>query len=283
MLEMEPAAYSGTSQPMYFDGITFRNVDNCLLRPTASGSYHQIRRCTFREIWQPLGGDNPSAIMWTANTIGGPYRHYVALQNNVGVDMDNGQTCGMYKLYTFRKLLIEDDEAYQCGSPFDIKQDCPRFEVRGGWYRDNIYQQPGIVGNQNANCSGEIRYNRVTSRASSAGVNGGPALALNNFSNTARVDVYRNTLVGMVWIEGNAGTGPFRFYRNVIINDNTTYAGRLSYTNYAATSGLVQLGTGDDADLLGSVGSGIVNESTDLALTGASRTAYLGLKGHEIP
>jgi hypothetical protein len=187
----------------------------------------------------------------------------------------------MYKLYTFRKLLIEDDNASTCGSPFDIKQDCPRFEVRGGWYRDNVYQQPGIVGNQHANCSGEIRYNRVTSRASSAGVNGGPALALNNFSDTARVDVYRNTFVGKVWIEGTTGVGPFRFYRNVIINDNTTYPDRLSYDSYSGTSGLVQLGAGADANLVGGVGSGIVNESGGLELTG-SYTQYVGQKGYQL-
>ena len=282
MLELEPAALSSTSQPIYLDGITFTNVSNSLLRPTANGSYHHIRRCTFSDVWEPTGGANPAGIMWSQGTL----RHYTALQDNVGVDLDHGATCGMYKLYSHKKLLIEDDEASVCGSPFDIKYGCPRFEIRGGWYRDNTYSEPGIVGNQNGAsgeyCSGEIRYNRVTCRGNAGGVSAVPALALNNFGNTADVDVYRNTFVGKVWIENTTGTGTFTFKNNVIINDNTTYADRLSYDDYAGTSSLVALGTGDDTNLVGAIGSGIVNESTDLALTGSSRTTYLGQKGHEL-
>lgn len=283
MLDFEPSAYSASSKPIYLDGIVFSNVSNCLIRVTANGSYHHVRRCTFTQIHTPAGGDNPSGIMWSIGTL----RHYTALQDNTGFDLDNGQTCGMYKLYSHKKLLIEDDEAYECGAPFDIKYGCPRFEVRGGWYRDNVYQECGISGNQNGAtgefCSGEIRYNRVTSRSSSLGVNGGVAIGLNNFSNTEAVDIYRNTVVGKIQIEPagvDSSGGPFRFRNNIIINDNSTHADRISYLN-ATNQALVQLGSGTTANLTGAIGSGIVNESSDLLLTPAY-LQYRGSKGHQI-
>lgn len=279
------------TNPTYLQDLTFSNVSNELLKMHGFGHYYTFRRCTFKDIWEPTEGDNPSGIMWTTGDVS-VLRHYVAMQENTNFDLDHGATAGAYKFYAVKKLLIEDEECYDAGNPFDIKFSVPRFEIRNSWYHDTVYSsggrsQLGIGGNQNGQtdgeCSGEIRYCRVTGRASPLGTTNGEVIALNNFNRTDAVHVYRNTLVGMIRIE-SSGTddGPFTFRDNVIINNNITYPDRITY-DFAAAQANVVLGTGDDANITGAIGSGIVNEAGDLALIGASRTAYLGSKGHEIP
>lgn len=284
MVDLEPESYAADAQPVYFDGIESFGASNCLWRLSVEGHYHTFRRMTFRDIWEPTEGDNPGGIMHVTT---GTMRQYCTYQDNVGYDLDHGATCGLYKFYGLRKLLIEDNEAYTTGGPFDLKFATPRFEVRGCWFHDNAYIDQGIVGNQNGQSgdyvSGEVRFNRITGRGYSGGPSDAYVVNLNNFALTEQVDVYRNTLVGAIRIQPAASDtgGPFKFYNNVIINDNTGHPDNISYDNPVNT-GLVELGAGAAANVVGAEGSGVVNEAGDLALIGASRTAYLGTHGHEI-
>lgn len=285
MVELEPERSSASAQPVFLDGIEFTNVSNCLLRLQVEGHYHTFRRCTFRDIWAPVEGDNPAAVMHVTTS---QFHEYCTYQNNVGHRLHHGASSGMYKFYAVRKMLIEDDHAFQTGGPFDLKFGCPRFEIRGCWYHDNVYIDQGVVGNQNGlaggQCSGEVRYNRITGRGYPSGASEANVINLNNFGLTEQVDVYRNTLVGAIRVQPAAADqgGPFRFRNNVILNNNGGHSARVTFDN-PANRGLVIAGTGASANVVGRLGSGIVNEGGDLALVGPSRKAYLGTHGHEIP
>jgi hypothetical protein len=129
-----------------------------------------------------------------------------------------------------------------------------------------------IGGNMHENSTtGEINFNLVNSPAGQA------SLDINQDGMAGRIDIYRNTLVGPVWLRStDAADGPFRFYDNVIISsDSGTPAG----------SRILNMGAVDQSrititnNLTGAPGGGIVDAS---GLLTSSYAQYRGVRGHEL-
>ncbi|MBL8743313.1 MAG: hypothetical protein JNK04_19515 [Myxococcales bacterium] len=127
----------------------------------------------------------------------------------------------------------------------------------------------GIEGTENGgDASGEIRYNLML-------CSGGTAQEVNQDSMAERIDLYRNTFIGNVFVlAADQEDGPFNFSRNVIVNESTG-------TDHVS---LVDNGGADVVtyfeNLSGSEAEGLVDENG--LLTGAS-AVYRGSRGHEIP
>ncbi len=104
------------------------------------------------------------------------------------------------------------------------------------------------------------------------------AVWLNQDGLCGSVNVYRNTLVGSVYVStlNDANDGPFTFKNNVIVNSDTGYPSQIM--TYGAYTNLVVIGTGSEANLAAT--SGIVDSAGNL--TGTYQQ-YLGTHGYQIP
>lgn len=285
-----------STNPIYIDGIEFRNYYHMVFQlsygsniSTALASYDKFCNLNIHDVADSIDGSNSGCIDSLSNS-GGPPRYYTVYQDNNFHD----NLCGGIKLYWQYKSLwdgcqfVDNGGDPPSGSPNhaggpDHKAACGRFEVRACTFRNvpsaavvpdanGTSNDAGVGGNQNAStavpafaASGEVRYNKLggSSRPGLRVVN------MNNFSNSGQIYYYRNTGIGR-WNVENSGpnsTGPFTFYRNIIIND--TGAGQTDRIT-VSSGDRSRIETQDN--LSGVVADGIVDASLDLQ--GAYLTSY---------
>jgi hypothetical protein len=300
------------ANPLYFEDIIFENYYHIALQAERNGSsYEHFRGLEFRNVANSVNGANSSCID-SLRADGSPARYYVAYQDCYFHD----NRTGAWKVYWQYKALVEDcrvidnggasemaGHASSAGGP-DVKAQCGRFEYRYSEFSNHpsiavipdingADQDSGFGGNMDAptaapsnRASGEIRYCKF-GHFDRPGLR---VINMNNFAESASIFLYRNTAVGRVNIENSdTGVGPFRHYRNVYVNDtgaSATAFDRITFSGTApGTGALLELGTGEDANLAYSVAAAqhTIIDGTTLRLTGTARDEYLGQKGHEMP
>lgn len=282
-----------STNPIYMDGIEFRNYYHIVFQLGIAASAHYDKFCNLNvhDVIDSIDGSNSSCNDSLSNS-GGPPRYYVVYQDN---NYHDNQASGI-KIYWQYKCLWDGCQFLDSGGAPpsggsvgaagpDHKAACGRFEVRLCTFRNQppsnevpdingASNDSGIGGNQNASnavpnfpASGECRYNKIGGFARP----GLRIVDMNNFSNSGSIFFYRNTGVGRWNVENSSTGGPFTFYRNVIINDvNSGDPDRISSLGGARAS--IVLGTGVGSNLSGGTSAGIVD--SNLNLQGAFLASY---------
>lgn len=253
---------------LYVDGLETRN-SRIIGFQVDRGSYGVFRRLRMHDhnmIRANLDGTNASFIM-TLGGQAGDWCQYLAIQNNEFYNMPADMALKIYQQW---KMVIENNIMRDGFFGTELKADMPQFT-----YRANTHLRltgRAIGGNMHENSTtGEINFNLVNSPAGQA------ALDINQDGMAGRIDIYRNTLVGPVWLRStDAADGPFRFYDNVIISsDSGTPAGSRIYNMGAVDQSRIMISN----NLTGAPGGGIVDAS---GLLTSAYAQYRGVRGHEL-
>ncbi len=132
-------------------------------------------------------------------------------------------------------------------------------------YIDSSSASGGIYDEMEA-CWNNVKHSGTSAYQTRIGISG--------TSSVQNIYIYRNTFTGGYIRHGDAtGGGPVWYQNNVRQYDS------YGPTGIRTDSGALYTVQGTETDLVAN--SGLVDGTTNL-LTGANRTAYLGLKGHEV-
>ena len=259
----------------YIDGLETRNARNIGFQ-LVGGDYNVIRRVDMHDHnpgGEDLDGQNPAHIM----SVDGE-KWYTIIQDS---DFHGAPTAGGLKLYNEGKILIEDNRFYDAAAACDWKVGIER----GTFRRNHVHDitDTGLYGNMSHRYemyvrNGEVCYNLfdVPELVDDGWDNG--AIGLNWDGFAGRFDVYRNTIVGRVYVaQASADTGPFHWARNVIVNDDTDApdGAHISHHEVGDASRI----TTDD-NLVGTPTDGIVDADGNLT---AAYASHRGTHGYELP
>lgn len=279
------------SDAVYLDGFTTTRsmaVGFQFLRSNRRGVH--VRRMTMSDHGPGIDGGNSAFLMWGQLYGGGGVPDtqgygdvvYECTLSDVLVDATH------LKLYSWWKGLIHGCAIANGSSREDIavKADCTQFTIRACTLTD-----ASIGGNQDSHnvgeeTSGEICFNNLE-RAVTGSEGGALLIGVDKVDDIIGPHyVYRNTIRGLIRLEDVVtGDGPYVFHNNVIVNAEgaqspwpfvteatITDASRVQITTSATPTGT--------ENLAGAAADGLVDANG--LLTGAARTAYLGLMGHEL-
>ncbi|HEY7497037.1 MAG TPA: putative Ig domain-containing protein [Vicinamibacterales bacterium] len=246
---------------VYVDG--FETVNSRLIAFQFTGMQQgpTFRKLRMHAHGPGTDGSNASFIM-TMISLGSPTSNMV-VQDSEFWDLTGLATT--LKIYSQRKLLIEDTVQHDATYGVELKADVSQFTVRNNYFYDcNGF---ALGGNMHYDTTyGEILLNYIRSA---------DALQLNNDSDARTIHVYRNTLVGRVLVSAtDSADGPFYFINNVIVNSNSgTPAGsHITYEEVSAPSRIIQVN-----NLAGYPSDNIVDGAGNLTTAYA---AYRGTHGH---
>jgi hypothetical protein len=227
-------------------------------------TFRRLRMHTHSEPGANNDGTNASLIMTTQSY--GNQSRYTTIQDNEFYDVPVDLAI---KTYSLIKCLIENNTFHDMLTGIELKADVPQFTVRGNtFYNIGV---DGIAGNMDeGTTSGEINFNLVRDARRWA-------LDVNMNGTARRIDTYRNTFKGRVRVRNtDSADGPFAFYNNVILNDDSgTPAGsHILQENVTAP----QVITIRD-NLVGPLSSTIVDTSGYLT---TSYAQYVGIRGFQV-
>jgi len=180
------------------------------------------------------------------------------------------------KIYSQSKLLIENTAQFNATVATELKADVRQFTVRANRFYDisgtalggNMHGCTGCGAALAQSTRGEIIFNLARSN--------NIALDLNQDGLASEVYTSRNTLLGRVQLRNtDAADGPFYFYRNVIVNnDSGTPAGsHVHHSNVSAPLRQILL-----ENLVGDPTDDVTDANGNL--TPAYRS-YVGTRGYE--
>jgi hypothetical protein len=227
-------------------------------------TFRRLRMHTNSEPGANNDGSNAALIMTTQN-----YHNesrYMTIQDNEFYDVPVDLAI---KTYSLIKVLIEDNVFHDMLTAIELKADVPQFTVRANTFY-NIGQD-AIAGNMDEGVtSGEINFNLIRSPVRWA-------VDINQNGTARRIDIYRNTIKGRIRVRNtDAADGPFNFYDNVILNDDSgTPSG--SKILHESVSAPARVTTRDN--LVGPLNSTIIDT---IGLLTSQYSQYLGLRGHQI-
>jgi hypothetical protein len=255
---------------LYVDGLEATNA-RVIGFQTGDGAYGVFRRVRMHDlnmINAELDGSNAAFIMTLSSysdaDVGGNisgWSQHLAIQDSEFFGSPNNVAI---KIYSQWKLLIEDNYFHDSLGGVELKADIPQFT-----YRHNVHERiPGISigGNMHSYTThGEVLFNLVKPV-------GQYALDLNQDGYAKRVDIYRNTFLGRVRLRNtDAADGPFAFYNNVIVNDDS--GSHITMESVDPSRATVS------NNLVGTASDGIVDANGRLLGTYVS---FTGTRGYEI-
>ena len=273
---------SPTDSDMWFSNIRFQDAKRHILK--GRGARYTIFDCYFYNLYVTLDGYNSSMVMYGGNyDLTAWYGHFTSNT----FDYVTGSEGSFAKSYSMNKCVWEyndfinpDDQIVLEG--LAIKGHDQYSSVRKNTF-DGEFTASAIDGNMHNGNDIDISFNLIlNSNDGSGGATRAGALTV-NYGNTADGDwyFYRNTFEGAIQYRGATG-GPFHFDNNVIINETASYDdpdGSLLHPNSGtASSSILDLGTGANADLVGNAADGIIDASGDLT---ESYSAYVGTHGYQ--
>lgn len=214
-------AFYGNSHNTYVDGFRVTNMAYFGFRVEGMGNYQVFRRNYFTRLGPTERSINEGWIT-TASSGNDRMGSYMTIQDNVFEEVDAGSCI---KLYSTQRTLIEDNI---CRANYDTTghHSSEGIAIKGGpldriTVRHNIIYditQRGIGGNMHGLGSADILFNRIYNIRTSEGT----ALEVNQDGMANNVRIYRNTIVGPVWVRNtDAEDGPFTFSENIIINNDS--------------------------------------------------------------
>ncbi|MGE0030141.1 MAG: Ig domain-containing protein [Steroidobacteraceae bacterium] len=268
---VDPSAiirFQNSSQyPIYLEGLEGRNFRNIGFQIVSSVSnFTVLRKLRIHDMILGVDGENPAGIMFTSGY--SDASQYAAVQDSEFYRLNNG---GGLKVYSQKKMIIENNVFRDSTGGFDLKSHVPRFDVRGNTFL-NI-ETYSLFGNMHENngepASGEIRFNNINTRTAMW------SLEVNQDCMGGEMFIGRNTIVGGVRLRCVQSTnGPFSFFNNVIVNNNPDTLSGLTYYNVVDRSRISTVGT-----LYGGSDAGIVDSN---GLLTSSYQQYLGTHGHQL-
>lgn len=254
-----------------FDPTSF--LDKCFQIVCGAGHYETFwgHTCDEDTLDCLIGGSNSGMLMMVTN--GDMQSWYLTVRD---VEVANAAV-GPIKSYGMRRPRYEYINTHDNADGWDLKATQTEFEVVFCKWKDNeSIPQGGLFGNMALN--GAIRTSGVLQNCLIYQIDAGAnalAVDIGQDGVVADVTAQRCTFVGRVQVRNvNAGDGPISFQRCVNINADSGYTDRVFLSG--TTAALVSY----TDNLSGGIADGIVD--SDGKLTGASRTAYLNLRGHEI-
>jgi hypothetical protein len=263
-----------TDGPIYLDGFETANSHNMAFQFGAS-HFGVVRRMNMHHQGPGQDGANSAFLMFLSN-YGSPAIGTV-IQDNTFSDITYGTGNCALKMYSLNKSLVEDNIFHSTDAGGEaivaIKSDIPRFTVRRNTFYD--IRTPAIGGNMhriNDATSGEILFNNVRAGAS-------VALFINQDGQAGRIDVYRNTFNGRVWVRNtDSGDGPFNFYNNVIVSGDPPgrwiSESRIHFENVTDAARIIATN-----NLEGTPSQNLTDSSGSLS---APNAAYLGTHGWQL-
>jgi hypothetical protein len=254
--------------PVYLDGLEIvGSWDKGMQFVSGTCHYPVFRRLDIHDVAEAIEGANSAGIMTLVNPDGTSI--YGAYQDN---DFHDNAPGGI-KQYSHGKVLWENCQFRNSGGGPDLKAHVPRFEVRSCTFRDNGGPKGGLFGNMHeglqgdGQASGEIRYNLMLTP-------GIIAQDVNQDGQAHEVHLYRNTWVGDVLARNaDSADGPFRFTRNVIVNESDE-TDHITLYDVIDPSVIIYLD-----NLTGYPADGIVDANGQLQ---GSFTSFLGSRGHQL-
>jgi hypothetical protein len=275
-------AFYGTANNVYWDGLRIVNIAIHGVRTEGAGNYQVFRRGTWTIQGPTVRSANAGMITFYASGgAGSPMGAYTAIQDNVFSEIDGGMCV---ELYSVQRILIEDNVCHTVyssngfaddGGVFIKGGEMQRVTVRGNTFHD--VARRAIAGNMLVLRSAEILFNRVYNvrniKNYTADGNYNPvALEVNQNGAAGVIHIYRNTLVGRVFVYNtDAADGPFYFQQNVIVNDDP--GTHIAFENVTEASRVVVTD-----NLVGKPGDRIVDANGNL--TGSS-AAQVGRRGYQ--
>lgn len=260
---------------IYIHGIRFQDMLNHAIRML--GNRQVFFECEFENLGPGQDGANSSFLMFsTSGGTGG--QDYPFIKN---CRFNNLNTGAFIKLYSTWKILIEGNTfSNGSGSPLEgvaSKAYNTRVDIRANIF-DNIREHV-IAGNWNTDSGLEIRFNNVKNANNnySSSIHG--ALTANYHDTAGVAFIHHNTFDGTVTVKwGTTGDGPFHFYNNVIVNQNSGVSG--SHINLYSVDdpSRVVIGSGQNINLVGYPDANIIDSNGSLA---SAYSSYGGTHGHE--
>ncbi len=278
----------GSPVDLFIQNIKFQDATNHFFRvaPTTTS-----RNIFYDNVFEDIGpggdGANSSQIMFTSALQSGAH-YYSAVINNTFTD---GDSVAFLKTYSTTKLVID-------GNSFELPiNSCEGValkafdtytSVRNNTF-DGDFTAGSICGNMNSGGDSAGNYDISFNNIKNADVSGDAltygGLNVNHDGTiTGPIFVYRNTIEGAVQYRGQS-PDVIHFDNNVIINDMSAVDspdGSLLHPWPEAPtsdSSVLDLGTGDEANLVGSTSSGIIDSSGNLT---GEYVSYVGTKGYQI-
>jgi len=266
---------------LFMHGIKFQDMRNHAIR--TGNNRHVIFECEFDNLGPGADGANSSFIMY-ASSGGIQGHHYPFIKNNTFNDLNIG---AFIKTYSTYYMVIEGNTFTNgTGSPLEgiaLKAYDTYTSVRAN-ILDGDFGSGSINGNWNLCGNYDISFNKIINAPSNFSSNWWYGAFTINYhgTTTTPVYVYRNTFEGTVTLrQGNTGDGPFIFYDNVIVNENSgTPAGsHISHTPDVSDSSIVVIRSSPHGNLVGSTSDNIIDANGNLI---GSYTSYIGTKGHQL-
>jgi hypothetical protein len=275
----------------YWDGIRFTGWggtgENSIGFYKQIGDYSVWRRCVFHDYGPGVDGFNSAPIMWQSGGYASGHHDNNVVQDCEFYNQDYGSANCATKLYATNKLLVEDNVVHDFDagseSAFANKAGNTQSTFRGNHTYDIL--TPGYGGNQSVEatgeCDAEVCFNHFEGPADPS--LGGVTTVHANLNGEQSVSCfyYRNTVEGGFTIRFlGTGDGPTVLDSNVLINETTDDTPDGSHIDRDGATGDTSTLTLTN-HLAGNAAAGYIDANG--LLTGASRTSYLYLRGHEVP
>jgi hypothetical protein len=215
----------------------------------------------------------------------GTYGPFVAA-NEFECSGDEGQSGLALLIYDSDRYLIADNHFHDIGAAFSPK-DSARFWTFRNNTVDTFPLGHCLSSNMNAGVyttSGEFCFNNLNGPFDGEGSSDYGAMEWGPtwISPVGASQVYRNTIRGVVgFAQFDTDDGPFTFFRNVIINGDSSTSPNTHMREVSGFSAPDWSRVTDSENLKGTSGAGYIDAAG--LLTGSARTSYLYLRGHEVP
>lgn len=209
---------NGNSDDAFIHGIRFQDMRNHAFRLTNNRAV--FFENSFFNLGPGVGGENSSFIMFSGRELNSS--NHVFVRDNVFDTLDTG---ALVKTYGLTYSVIENNVFRNgSGSPLEglaLKHADRHVDVRSNFF-DGAFGSGAINGNWNDDGNMEIRFNTILNSPLTYSDAAAKAMTINHdaLANNP-VYIYRNTIEGTVFLRyGAPGNGPFRFYDNVVVNEN---------------------------------------------------------------
>ena len=266
--------------PVYYDNLTFIDMDKYGPMIYGGTSYNTIRRCIFNGYTNSDSAHDNQGVITIIGSEGQGYYNVIQDNEIKNWGASAGDAAAIGSIYRARNLVIENNYIHSNTSS-NVKGIYPKTETHTYSIRGNKIilngGDPIFAGPYATHSGNEYAFNLlVQSGARSSG-----SVLQNVEGPQGNTLFYRNTIISDVYIRiGFAGRGPWAFNNNVISNPNTT-GGLYGYmTNYIASEDGTSTFTISN-QLANTTASTLVNSANEYKLV-AGQSQYVGSRGWQL-
>jgi hypothetical protein len=264
---------------IFFHNIRFRDMLNHAVR--SGGDRLVVFECQFYNGGPGQDGDNSS--FWMLPGAGPNLHHYPFFKNNI---FRTAQDWAFFKSYGMTMAVIEGNSFSEPSGATEglaLKAYDNYVAVRANSF-DGGFSAGAISGNWNDANNLDLSFNKIINAANNFSTHNYGAITINYQGTTGKTFIYRNTIQGTVTLRNaTSNSGPFYIYNNIIVNRNEgmdSPRGSLITQISVDDDSCLELGTGDNENLVGAPEDNIINSAGNLT---QEFNQYVGIKGHQPP